>query len=150
MRVGISIRHSVDDESYIIAMIVGAASRRFDAEARRDSGDDDLGHALPLQIFMQVGAYKCSGPSLCDDVIIRLPHQFGNELGPIVRQREGFFGAGIGATGNSSCNVHKYDRQATFAERTRKLRGPVDDRSRLRAPRKPRRTRPNRFSQRRR
>jgi len=63
MHIEIANCHCVNDESNIIAMIVGATSRRFDAEARRDSDDDDdLGHALPLQIFMQVSANKCSGP----------------------------------------------------------------------------------------
>ena len=53
VRVGVPVRHRIHDQHHVVAEIVGAARRRFHADARRDACQDDLGYAALAQILVQ-------------------------------------------------------------------------------------------------
>jgi hypothetical protein len=63
MRVGIAVGHRVDGKSHVVSKIEGATSGGFDANAGRDSRQNDLGRAAVAEVLIEIGARKA--PNRC-------------------------------------------------------------------------------------
>ena len=53
VRVGVPVRHCIPDSDKVVAVIVGAAHRRFDTGTRRDARHEYLGYAALPQGLIQ-------------------------------------------------------------------------------------------------
>jgi hypothetical protein len=84
---GVPVGHCIHDQHHMVAMVVGAASGCFHADAGRDACQKDLGHALPAQMLVQGCADERARALLAQEKVVRMPFQFRNQFGPIVRQR---------------------------------------------------------------
>ena len=96
MGIGVPIGHRVCHEHNVVAVIVGAAGRRFDADAGRDARQEDLGHFSLVQVIIQRRANKCAGSLLGHEIVVGCWIQLRNKLGPIGRERK-LWNSGIGA-----------------------------------------------------
>lgn len=96
------------------------ARRRFDAEAGGDAGDHHLGDAERLQVRLGIRAGERARSPLGDRVILRLPVQFGNEVGPVRGQRGQLAGL-LCAPQRHADDSDEHDRQIAAAKGLRQF-----------------------------
>jgi hypothetical protein len=101
VRVGVPVRHRIQEKNNVISEIVGATCCRFHTETRRNTGQEYLSHAALSQRFIQGRADECSRSLLCHNVVAGLLFELRNKLAPIGRKRK-FRSSGIGAAWSSA------------------------------------------------
>src|ERR1700754_3811965 len=82
-----TIRHRIHCESDVVPAVISAPGRRLHADARGNSGQDDLGGTAFPQVTVEIRVDEGTEGVLGYDVIARLTLQLGDELGEIGGKR---------------------------------------------------------------
>jgi hypothetical protein len=115
MRVGIQVGHGVDRERDIEPEFMGLPRGGLDAGAGGDADHDDLRDVGLPEIFLEVGAGEGAPRPLGDDMIGRLPVEFGKEFGPAWGKRAAR-ARPLGAARRSAVDIDENDRQLARAK----------------------------------
>src|SRR5580692_10900992 len=86
--VGVKVGHRIDDKYDVVTEIESATCCRFNTNARSDARQDNLGYAALTQVIIQRSADECAPSLLADGVVLGMPLQFRNKVGPIRRKRK--------------------------------------------------------------
>ena len=116
VNVRVHVGHGIDSECDIEAEFVGVARGGLDPGAGGDTGNDDLGDAILLQILLQIGVGEGAAGSFGHDMIARLPVQFRDQVGPAggkFARRSGL----LGAAGRDAIDIDQHHRQLSRAKR---------------------------------
>ena len=131
MGVGGQVGHRVGGEGDVVAVFVGGAGGRLDADAGRDTGQHDLGDAAAAQVDVEVGAVERAPVPLGDDDVLGMPGQLVDDLVGIGGRRTGpalqlgAAGQAIGAVGGEADPDQDHGK-VVLPERIGELRRPVD------------------------